>query len=139
MNRIKKKEKGFTLIELIIVIAVLGILSAIAIPKFSNVSKNAKKNTDIANAKIIAETTIRLLEEDKLPLPSGNSKGYGIDFNNSRPELETLLKEFNEKPTVQQYSDARFFVNVYVDGSVKVSAVNGGNGISKVIDDLYPQ
>lgn len=38
----KKTMHGFTLIELVIVIAIIGILSAVAIPKFINLSSNAQ-------------------------------------------------------------------------------------------------
>lgn len=39
-----KKEKGFTLIELVIVLILLGFLAAVAVPKFVNLFDDAKKS-----------------------------------------------------------------------------------------------
>ena len=49
---LRSSIKGFTLIELVIVIAIIGILSAVAIPKFIDLSSNAQTaaTTAIAGA-----------------------------------------------------------------------------------------
>ena len=43
MLRTNRKNRAFTLIEILIVVIILGILAAIVVPRFANASKDAKK------------------------------------------------------------------------------------------------
>lgn len=47
----KTNKKGFTIVELVIVIAVIAILSAVLIPTFAGVTTNAKKSAALQEAR----------------------------------------------------------------------------------------
>src|SRR6185369_1525558 len=52
MNRIRK-TKGFTLVEIMIVVLIIGILMAIAVPNFIKARSNSRLQTVISNLKQI--------------------------------------------------------------------------------------
>ena len=54
LNKIRKNKKAFTLLELIVVLVILGILAALAIPSFNRVQQNSAAQVASSTAKSLA-------------------------------------------------------------------------------------
>lgn len=57
----KNNKKGFTLVELVIVVAVMAVLVAVAIPTIGSIKSSAETAVDESNARTI-ESVIKLAE-----------------------------------------------------------------------------
>lgn len=67
-KKLHKNEKGFTLAELLIVVAIIGVLVAISIPIFTSQLEKAREATDLANIRsAYAEISAAALSEDDKP------------------------------------------------------------------------
>lgn len=124
---VNKKKKGFTLIELIIVIAIIAILAAIAIPKFATIRHNANVTTDIANAKNIHSVVAQKLADETAPTVIKNGVTLDVD---ATTEINGSLDAGGTKCKT---TGKNFYAEIDANGDV---AIYAGTGSDK--KQVYP-
>ena len=101
-----KNKKGFTLIELIIVIAILGIIAAIAIPRFNGIQETSKEKADDVTAKMIEKA----------------AETYFISEGSKPSNVAALVPKYlDEDPTPQQKDKNKFTLTVDDNGNATVT------------------
>lgn len=92
-----RNQKAFTLIELLIVVAIIGILAAIAVPNFLNAQTRARVSRSMSEIRSLANTVQMYALDHNIPpfVPPG--RGDGSAMFNMRP-LTTPIAYMAEIP-----------------------------------------
>ena len=87
-----KKKKGFTLIELVAVVAIIGILAAILVPKIAGYMNEAKKTKVIDQARkvLLVVETYNMKHDTPIAMNDTVPGVMGLIANNSATQISTV-------------------------------------------------
>lgn len=97
LRKMLKKQEGFTLVELMIVVVILGILAGIGVQQYANVQQRAKKAADEANRKVLTNATNMWLI---LESPPAREEPFEVTKNELVPYY---LDEWPDYPLDEKY------------------------------------
>ena len=80
MNKTTTRQSGFTLVEIMIVVAIIGLLAAIAIPNFVKARTTAQTNSCIANLRQIDSAVQQWALENKKSAGSAVTTGDVVSY-----------------------------------------------------------
>lgn len=121
-----KNKKGFTLIELIVVIAVIGILVLLAAPKFLGYTQDAEKAAMQADAKVLSNAALVYNVEHDNTWPTTADPAKTYTFSGGKTVTGKLLDETKLKSTVKSIQGD--FTKYVIDEEGNVFHITGVKG-----------
>ena len=106
-----KKKKGFTLIDLVIVIAIIGILAAIAIPKYQHSKYQAAVTAHNAN--------VRMLESAATMRVTDGVGEKGVKWPNE--DEEEYVQNWPKVPDGLNFTEKEYSVKITKNGTITVT------------------
>ncbi len=107
--KLRRNKKGFTIIELVIVIAVIGILAAVLIPTFVNLTNKANEASDNALVNNLNKA-LKMEEQEPGHKKAETLEGAIIDLENQGYLLENLASK-SGKDLLWSQSQNQFLLN----------------------------
>lgn len=122
---IKMNKKGFTLIEMLVVIAIIAILVAIIIPTVLQSSAKAKAGTDAANLRsVVAEAYINVMSDSKFVF-SAEKTVNGKQIMALDAKSSSTSGGYYTAVECETYPDATLSVTIDADNNVSAAFVQG--------------
>ena len=128
-----KMQKGFTLIELMIVVAIIGILAAIALPAYQDYTKRAKMSEVILAASACRTTVSEVYQSgSSANAPGANNWGCENSGGSASKYVDTVTTDANGVITVL----TRGFNDSAIDGKTVVLTPEKADGTDLHASDI---
>ena len=128
----KLNKKGFTIVELVIVIAVIAILSAVLIPTFSSIINKANKSNidqSVKNA-----TTVFLAEQDDAQIPANTTFVYIKDNTCYEYKVDGGFKQVARALAIDG-NDKIYAKQTPASADALKATLNGAENVFNLVED----